>query len=106
MSGMWLPGPSLTASFCFQKVNLSSLRLSLSFTFCYNLKQERESAGRGEKRQEEVIRKILLLPSSHLLSSLDSRPVSKERTERGPKVGRGVLANTIYLDNELGNFAY
>ena len=47
-----------------------------------------------------MIRKILLLPSSHLLSSLDSRPVSKERTERGPKEGRGVLANTIYLDND------
>ena len=56
----------------------------------------------GEKRQEEVIRKILLLPSSHLLSSLDSRPVSKERTEWGPKVGtRGVLTITITLNWEI-----
>ena len=96
MSGMWHRGPLLTASFCFQMINLSSfslrLSLSLSFTFCYNLKQgsERESWERrergmgGEKRQEEVIRKILLLPSLHPISSpLLTRALSARRELRG-----------------------
>ena len=70
---------SAAASFCFQMVNLSfSPSLSASFTFCYNLKQGRARAGREDERggmggvgggmsweeRQEVIRKILLLPSS------------------------------------------
>ena len=72
------------------------------------LGEERERDGRREEaRGGDQENPSPSFASSHLLSSLDSRPVSKERTvsgdQRWEEEGFG---NHNNLDTELGNFAY
>ena len=103
--------PAAAGSFCFQMVNLSfSPSLSEFYILLQSETRESESwerrrerrDGRSRRRNElrEVIRKILLLPSSHLLSSLLlTRVLSASReNKRWPE--QRVLPNTIQTSDQ------